>query len=409
MKSILKKINSKLFLLFLCVFFSITAQAQWGEGGGNADSDGDGWPDWVEDAWDNTQDGQNTTYVYNDDGSLAGSYTPTADELQAAYDNYANNTNDSNTSSGSETGTVYDSNGTITSSNSMINRNMIAGTYIGGVNENGVIRVIVGVITLDPPANPTYAVVTYLLVYNYYIPQTGQVIERASDTGEPIDDVVDRLNAANNAPTTTPPTLPNKSPCDKKISKDELLELAKKTNLSVAQLLTVYNVETDGNAFRENGDPKVLFERHYFSNLTGGIYDNSHPNISNPVQGGYGLYSEQLEKLQEAYDLDPIAAIQSASYGGFQIMGANYKDAGYSDLQTFYKDMTSTNVDLHLNAFVNYITSKGLIDEIQNNQWTEFASKYNGPKYKDNDYDGKMQKEFEKLKNNINLLDNDCL
>ncbi|MGF6976965.1 hypothetical protein QFZ94_005415 [Paraburkholderia sp. JPY465] len=42
--------------------------------------------------------------------------------------------------------------------------------------------------------------------------------------------------------------------------------------------------------------PAILFERHLFHRATHGKFDQSHPHISNPTQGGYGIKAIQYEK-----------------------------------------------------------------------------------------------------------------
>ena len=55
---------------------------------------------------------------------------------------------------------------------------------------------------------------------------------------------------------------------------------AKRLGVNVAAIRAVYHVESGGSSFYDNGDPKTLFERHYFHQFTDGKYDKSHPNIS---------------------------------------------------------------------------------------------------------------------------------
>lgn len=90
-----------------------------------------------------------------------------------------------------------------------------------------------------------------------------------------------------------------------------------------------------GSAFDDYGRPRILFERHYFPRLTQGRYDKRHPDISNSLAGGYGKFSAQYGKLERAYVLDAVAALESASWGRFQIMGSNYRDAGFVSVQEF--------------------------------------------------------------------------
>ena len=77
----------------------------------------------------------------------------------------------------------------------------------------------------------------------------------------------------------------------------------------------------------------------------------------------------------------------SASWGAFQIMGENYKQAGYASIGDFV-DAMKTSVGDHLNAFVNFINANPkLKSAIQKKDWATFASIYNGPGYRDHHYD----------------------
>ena len=129
-------------------------------------------------------------------------------------------------------------------------------------------------------------------------------------------------------------------------------QAAKQLGVEVNAIKAVYQVETKGNAFRPNGDPKVLFERHWFYKKTKKQCEPS--DICNKDSGGYGKYSAQLGKLQKATKINKKAAYLSTSFGGFQIMGFNYKLAGYSNVYDFAEDMMSKDEDKHLMAFCNF-------------------------------------------------------
>src|SRR5690606_25532725 len=86
--------------------------------------------------------------------------------------------------------------------------------------------------------------------------------------------------------------------------------------------------------------PAILYERHYFHRLTGGAHSAANPDISNASRGGYGKYSAQYPKLLKAYALNKSAALKSASWGKFQIMGSNYSDAGYSSVEEFVREIS---------------------------------------------------------------------
>lgn len=173
----------------------------------------------------------------------------------------------------------------------------------------------------------------------------------------------------------------------------DFAEVAKNLGCGIAAIRAVAEVESAGNGFLENDDPKILFERHIFSRRTGGLFNNSHPGISNPKPGGYGSVASQHKRLQEAALLNRAAALMSASWGKFQIMGFNYTLAGFNTLQDFINAMYRSEKD-QLMAFANYIRNVSLDDELREHRWADFARKYNGPEYKKNNYDRKLEQAF---------------
>jgi LysM repeat protein len=114
---------------------------------------------------------------------------------------------------------------------------------------------------------------------------------------------------------------------------------ANSLGVDVAAIKAVAKVEAAGKGFLSNGSPVILFEAHQFSRLTTGRYDGTHPGISSPkwnrslYQGGAAEHT----RLREAAALDETAALKSASWGKFQIMGFNYKSAGYNSVRDFVK------------------------------------------------------------------------
>lgn len=134
----------------------------------------------------------------------------------------------------------------------------------------------------------------------------------------------------------------------------------------VRAIKAVANTETgsSGSYFRPGHDlawgddpvPSILFERHLFHRATQGKYDQSHPRISNSMPGGYGAKAIQYEKLIEAYALDPNAALLSASWGRFQILGSNYNSAGFANAHDYVSSISESE-DNQLSSFVSFINS----------------------------------------------------
>jgi len=165
----------------------------------------------------------------------------------------------------------------------------------------------------------------------------------------------------------------------------------------VATIKAVADVESAGCGLLDDGRAKILFEGHIFYKRTNGAYAADHPTICYPVwtskfyQGGAAEY----DRLQEAEALDPTAARMSASYGKFQIMGFNFPLCGFNSIDDFYDAMQTGEFE-QLNAFCEYVKHTGLDVELQNHNWTAFATKYNGPEYWRNSYDQKLQAAYAK-------------
>jgi hypothetical protein len=171
---------------------------------------------------------------------------------------------------------------------------------------------------------------------------------------------------------------------------------AEELGVEPAKIRAVDEIESAGSGFLESGEPKILFEAHWFSRLTDGEYDESHPNISSP-QWDRSLYKggqEEHTRLQEAVDLDRKAALQSASWGRYQILGINWDKCGYNNVQYFINDMYDSE-KAHLGAFVSFIKNEGLDEPLREGDWHAFAREYNGPGYERNDYARRMKRAYE--------------
>lgn len=172
----------------------------------------------------------------------------------------------------------------------------------------------------------------------------------------------------------------------------DIEQAAKALGCAVAAVRAVIDVESRGG-FLPDGRPKILFERHYFARLTGGAHNAAHPDISNRQPGGYRGGAAEYERIGRAIRLDRDAALRSASWGMFQIMGDNGKVAGFPDVESFVAAMVSGE-PAHLDAFVKFVKKAGLADELGRTDWAGFARGYNGKNYAINQYDKKLAAAF---------------
>lgn len=181
-----------------------------------------------------------------------------------------------------------------------------------------------------------------------------------------------------------------------KLTEHDWQRAADYLGVPVAAVKAVAEVEAPGSGFLESGEPRILFERHKFSRHTGGRFDSQHPDISFPKWGGYGKESAQHGRLARAAALDRDSALKSASWGRFQILGENYKQAGFDTIQDFINAMYRDEAS-QLYAFVCFIKNdKRLLEAIRKLNWAVFARIYNGPAFAENSYDVKLAKAYKK-------------
>ncbi len=183
-----------------------------------------------------------------------------------------------------------------------------------------------------------------------------------------------------------------------KLAMSDFERAARALNCEIACVRAVAEVEAGGAGFLPSGKPKILFEAHIFSKYTGGRYNASHPNISSPTwnRALYGASGEhQYERLAQAMALDHQAALKSASWGMFQIMGFNHASVGYPTVTAFVDDMYVSE-GKHLDALVKFLQRNGLDKALREKRWADFARGYNGSGYAANQYDVKLQRAYEK-------------
>ena len=178
------------------------------------------------------------------------------------------------------------------------------------------------------------------------------------------------------------------------MSTDGLGLVCQKLGVHAPEIWTVLAVETSGCGYLSDLRPQILYERHIFHRLTQGAYDDG--DISDPAPGGYGASgAHQYDRLAMAVAKDRTAALQSCSWGIGQIMGENYAQAGFTDVEQMVAAMSESE-DLQLTAMGNFLLSSRLNVPLQAHDWASFARGYNGANYAINRYDVRLNGEFQK-------------
>lgn len=85
----------------------------------------------------------------------------------------------------------------------------------------------------------------------------------------------------------------------KELKEQDYINASKELGCEVAAIKAVAEVESAGSGFLSDGQPKILFERHYFSRLTGGKFDKSYPDISYPKWEVMVLQTDNTQDLHK--------------------------------------------------------------------------------------------------------------
>lgn len=214
------------------------------------------------------------------------------------------------------------------------------------------------------------------------------------------------------APKLAPKILPAQTNTRRTIAKltPSDFETAAKSlgdGISPAIVQAFAETESPKSGFGPDGLPIIAYEGHVFRKLTMRNnkihpYDKSHPLLSYKFAKPAGPEWQTNNKNQEsawmtlksAIALDRDAALQSCSWGMFQIMGYNFETCGYKTVDDFVAAMKSGEPD-QLKAFVKFCKKNPrLIRAIREKDFAEMAKQYNGPKY--SGYDEKIKKAYKK-------------
>lgn len=171
--------------------------------------------------------------------------------------------------------------------------------------------------------------------------------------------------------------------------------------------------ETNGDAFLADGRTKILFERHQFYKRFPIVrrvgqtqaqllalraqVARDHSDICNPKRGGYRGGAAEYTRLATAQKYSDTAALESASWGQFQVMGFNAVAIGYPTVQEFARLMQQ-GIDQHLLSLNRFImaTPKAL-KGIRTQDFDLLGYAYNGPAYRENNYAVDLAKYFKKV------------
>ena len=187
------------------------------------------------------------------------------------------------------------------------------------------------------------------------------------------------------------------------LTDDYIAQKAKEEGVEPAAIKAVVKVESGGAGFYSNGDPKILFEGHIFwqqlkevgINPVGLQAANEDIIYQKWTKSHYtGQAIGEYDRLARAKAINEEAALKSASWGMFQIMGFNAGVSGFDQVTDFVSSMSESE-ERQLDAFFAFLHHENIFKYLKNKDWAGFARRYNGSQFKKNQYDSKLQVAFD--------------
>lgn len=154
-------------------------------------------------------------------------------------------------------------------------------------------------------------------------------------------------------------------------------ELARVNNLPFDVLMAIVKVETPGYGFDKiTGKLLIQFEPNWFRKLAPGAPGRIWTKNKVDIQ------RREWIAFNDAFAINPDAAMKSTSIGLPQIMGFHFKRLGYSTVGAMWDDFKEGEYQ-QLCALVRFIlTDTALLRAVKSRNWHGIATQYNGAGYK---------------------------
>ncbi len=167
----------------------------------------------------------------------------------------------------------------------------------------------------------------------------------------------------------------------------------------VAAIRAVWQVETRGKSFDNQGRLTALFEPHHFYRLTSGDERRAAvaAGLAYPRWGTRPYPADSYPRILAAMKIDEEIALQATSWGGPQIMGFNHAMIGYPTARAMVEDFLSGEGP-QVAAFAKFVRASDLAPALRMKNWTEFARRYNGAGYAKNAYDKHLAQAYAHFK-----------
>ncbi|WP_316228543.1 N-acetylmuramidase domain-containing protein [Bradyrhizobium sp. SZCCHNR2023] len=193
-----------------------------------------------------------------------------------------------------------------------------------------------------------------------------------------------------------------------------IVAAANAAGIEPAALLALIEVETSGVPFEQDGrTPVLLYERHVAWREAGkkskrlqaafAAAGLAIPKWSKTTQyKDEGNSAARLALMRKACAIDEEVARRSASWGLGQTMGFLAEEIGFASACEMVDHMTG-NIAVQVEAVIEELKRKDIIDPLNHHQWPSVARLYNGAGYAANRYDARLADAYKRWSRKLAL------
>lgn len=180
----------------------------------------------------------------------------------------------------------------------------------------------------------------------------------------------------------------------KKITEQQIKDIATRHGVPYAALRAVIEVEGAGNGFAPDGKILIQFEPLWFKRRFQDWRDTV--ATSKWVNNKVGTQSVEWPAFNDAFRINPTAAMESTSIGMMQVMGFHWEFLGFKsvgEMWDFAKESEANQIEIGM-RFIK--KNPKLLTALKKLDWPTFAYYYNGSGYKQFKYDTRLATAYKK-------------
>ncbi len=168
----------------------------------------------------------------------------------------------------------------------------------------------------------------------------------------------------------------------------------------IALLRTVMAVECRGSGFDAKGRALILYEPHVAYRCSSGVARARlvAAGLAYPKWGEKPYPKDSHPSYQAAAKIDPEVAAKACSWGLGQILGENFKAAGYSSAAQMAMAMQGGEDEQALAQVRFIVANPKMHAALLAHNWAGFAARYNGPGYAKNAYDARLARAYARFR-----------